>query len=135
MTSETLTKSPDGLQKSGQNQGAVRENQENFALPVYETRRGDDAYHVEVFLPGVAKDGVEISVDDRILTVTATRKGTVPEGWRPVYQELEKPNYRLKLRRGSDVDDEKVSANVEAGVLELKLPVREAAKPRTIPVS
>ncbi len=129
MTEETLTKSPEG---AGQ---VVREQEQNFARPVYETRRDDDRYTVEISLPGVAKGGVDIAIDDRILTVTGTRKATVPEGWRPVYTELEKPNYRLKLRLGADVDDAKVVANVEAGVLTLTLPVREASKPRSIPVA
>ncbi len=55
--------------------------------------------------------------------------------WKPLYRELSDVNYQLKLKLNVPVEDSKLSAKLEDGVLTLTLPVKEAAKPRTIAVS
>ena len=111
------------------------ETEEVFAKPRYRAVREDHDYRVEVDLPGVPKGDVKVSVEDLVLTVTGMRRAVTPGGWRALHEELPKPNYRLQLRLHKDIDESRVVANVDSGVLTLVLPIREAAKPRTIEVS
>lgn len=108
--------------------------EESFVRPEYRSWRGEDHFGVEVFLPGVPRDALDVKVEEGVLTVTGRRVDDVPPTWRSIHEELPKPNYRLRLRVHEDVDTEAVSAKVDAGVLRLTLPVKAAAKPRLIPV-
>lgn len=102
--------------------------------PKYRVSRDDSAYTVQVFLPGVAKAGVNLSVDQRLLTIEAERSDRHDESWTPIFQELDRSGYLLQLKLSPEVDGEKIKASVDQGVLTLVIPVAEAAKPRTIPV-
>jgi HSP20 family protein len=102
--------------------------------PRYFVDGTQDAYEVRVELPGVAKDGVSVDLDQNILTVRAKRKASVPENWKTLHRELNDLDYLLRLKLNNQVDESKLSATLENGVLSLRLPVREAAKPRAIQV-
>ena len=123
------------IEKPDSNKSVSAEVAERSAIrPDYKTERGEDAYRVEVTMPGVGKAGVKVSVDDGVLLIAGTRSDAVPEGWRPLRVELQRPDYRLKLKLTDEIDAEAIRASVEAGVLRLDLPVREAVKPRLISV-
>jgi HSP20 family protein len=102
--------------------------------PRYFVDGTQDAYEVRVEVPGVAKDGVSVDLDQNILTVRAKRKASVPEGWKTLHRELNGLDYLLRLKLNSQVDESKLTATLENGVLSLCLPVREAAKPRRVEV-
>jgi len=102
--------------------------------PEYRVSRDEHAFTVRVFLPGVAKDGVRLSVDTRLLSVEADRCDRVDPDWKPIVEERDRSGYLLQLKLSPEVDGERIRASVENGVLTLVLPVAEAAKPRTIPV-
>ena len=103
--------------------------------PRYRVQSGTDSYSVQVELPGVKKDGLTVNLDQDILTVRGKRSTTPPTGWKPLHRELNDVDYVLKLKLNVPVEDSKLSAQLADGVLTLGLPVKEAAKPRTIPVS
>ena len=108
---------------------------ENFVAPAYDLREAGDAYGLEVFVPGVGKDAVEISVDQGELVVTARRRWKSPEGWAEVFRETAAADYRLRLDLNEAVNVDTISAELEAGVLRVTLPKVEAFKPRRIDVS
>jgi HSP20 family protein len=85
-------------------------------------------------LPGVAKDGLSVAVDGETLTI----EGNVALGesakLRDVYAEVRVARYRRSFVLGGDLDSEKIAASMKNGVLELRIPKREAAKPRRVPV-
>ncbi len=112
-------------------QNVVREN---FRTPEYRVRSEGHDYIAEIAIPGVPKSGVEIGVENDILTVTAHRKEDVPETWKPLSRELSRSDFRLKLELNAPIDTGRIGAKVEDGVLTLVMPVREAAKPRLIKV-
>lgn len=103
--------------------------------PAYDVSENSDAFNVRVNLPGVNREGVDISIEDETLSITGTRTGTTPEGWRPLRRELPDGDYRLNLRLNVPVNDEKIKARVENGVLDLTLPKADEVKPRKIKVS
>jgi HSP20 family protein len=104
------------------------------AMPL-DVRQEKDHWLVEAEVPGVAKEDLSISVENGVLTLTASfKKGS----------EETKEHYHVRERRVGQVsrsvvlpdtaDTEKVDAKLENGVLKLTIPVREEAKPRRIDV-
>jgi HSP20 family protein len=103
--------------------------------PHYDIVENEDAFNVQVRLPGVNRDGVDISLEEDTLTVVATRTDTIPESWRPLRRELQRGDYRLSLRLNVAVNDAEIKAQVADGVLDLSLPKADEVKPRKIKIS
>lgn len=102
--------------------------------PRYFVDGTQEAYEVRVELPGVAKDGVSIDLEENVLTLRAKRTPSALSEWKTLHRELNGLDFLLRLRLNAQVDEEKMSAALENGILTLKLPVKEAAKPRRIEV-
>ena len=85
-------------------------------------------------LPGFAKDGVDISFDDGVLTISGERKFETREDSK--YHRLERMygQFHRSFRLPNSVDIENAAATLNEGVLRLVVPKREEAKPRQIPV-
>ena len=107
---------------------------ETFAKPQYTARQTDDAYEVGVIMPGVGPDRVDVNLEKDVLSITGRVKNDVPETWKVVHEELVDHDYRLELELNFDFDGSGITAKVENGVLNLRLPVAEAAKPKSIEV-
>ena len=103
--------------------------------PVYEVKETPEAFGVTVSVPGVAKDGVEITAEDGQLRILARRAWQQPDGWRAVYRESADAAYELVLTHDNAIDPEKIAAELRDGVLRVSLPKQEALKPRKIAVS
>jgi len=108
---------------------------QTWRRPRYDVLESDDAFDVRVCVPGVRRDGVDISVDGDNLSVTGTRTHSAMEGWRPLRRELPQGDYRLNLRLNVAVKESKISAHVEDGILDLTLPKADATKARKIKVN
>lgn len=107
----------------------------NYLRPHYEVASNQDAYTVTVYVPGAAKEGVKITVDQDTLAIEASRRPTANDKWRARHREIPTADYRLRLDLNVPVDAEKITAKTADGVLTLTLPVAEAAKPRQIAVN
>ncbi|MFP4259834.1 MAG: Hsp20/alpha crystallin family protein [Opitutales bacterium] len=107
----------------------------NWRRPVYDVSEDSEAFFIRVNLPGVKREGVDISIEDETLNIVATRAQSVPEGWRPLNRELPRGDYRLDLRLNVPINESEIKARVEHGVLELTLPKADEVKPRKIEVS
>lgn len=103
--------------------------------PRYRVQNATDSYAVQVELPGVKKENLSINLDQNVLTVRGKRSSTVPADWKTLHRELSDVDYVLKLHLNVPVEDSKLSAKLADGILNLNLPMKEVAKPRTIPVS
>lgn len=106
-----------------------------FVVPAYEVKESNEAFGLEVFMPGVHKDAVEINVDQGELIVTGVRNWKSPEGWTEIFRESSPLDYRIRLDLNEAVDVDKINAELENGVLRVTLPKAEALKPRRIDVS
>ncbi|MES2693836.1 MAG: Hsp20/alpha crystallin family protein [Verrucomicrobiota bacterium] len=102
--------------------------------PVYEVSETAEAYAVTVQLPGVAKDGLEVSAEDGQVRIVGQRAWKQPEGWTPLYRESADAAYELVLTHDNGIDAEKVAAELRDGVLRVTLPKAEAVKPRKIAI-
>ncbi len=107
---------------------------ESLRKPLYNVNGNAEAYEVRIEMPGVPKSGVKLDLEDNILTVRGERNTTVPEGMKALHRELSPLSYLLRLRLNTPVEEDKMTAKLEDGVLTLRLPLKEVAKPRQIPV-
>ncbi len=105
------------------------------AMPMDAYRRGDE-FVVEFDLPGVDPTAIELSVERNTLTVKAERRPSLRDE-QVEMQVAERPLgvSSRQLFLGESLDSERISAAYEAGVLTLRIPVAERAKPRTISIS
>ena len=96
-----------------------------------------EKYVVEADLPGVDPSSVDIDVDGQLLTIRAERKVSTAEreGTQWITRERETGSYVRQLNLGQDVDMESISADYNAGVLKVTIPVSPKSQPRKIKVN
>jgi HSP20 family protein len=111
---------------------AVDVGQAMRAMPIDLYRDGDH-WVLLCDLPGIDPGSIDVDVDGRILTIRAQRAAG-PEGVEWLAAERVSGTFARQLSLGDGVDLEQIGASYTNGVLMLKLPVAEAAKPRKIAV-
>jgi HSP20 family protein len=102
-------------------------------MPMDVLRRGD-ALVIRFDLPGVATDKIGVTVENHTLTVTAERPAGYDEGDQILVQERFDGTLTRRLRVPDWVDGERVDADYVDGVLTIRLPLAEQAKPRRVEV-
>ena len=103
------------------------------ALPM-DTVRRDGEVVLRFDVPGVDQDKIDVTVDKGVLTVSATREEAKTEGENPVVRERLFGSFTRRVRLSDNLDAEAIEASHHDGVLEVRIPVREEAKPRKITV-
>jgi HSP20 family protein len=103
------------------------------ALPM-DTVRRDGEVVLRFDVPGVDQDKIDVTVDKGVLTVSATREEAKTEGENPVVRERLFGSFIRRVRLSDNLDAEAIEASHHDGVLEVRIPVREEAKPRKITV-
>ncbi len=111
-----------------------RAQREQFVAPSASVLENNDGYTLQVEMPGVNKDGLEISVENNQLTITGRRSipnidGTV------LHRESRTENFRRTFELDPSIDSGKINAKIDQGVVTLHLPKAEHVKPRKITVS
>jgi HSP20 family protein len=96
-------------------------------------RRGDE-FFVHLDLPGVDSDSIELTAEENVLTISAERRFDSEEGDQLLVRERPTGQFTRQLLLGTNLDSEGIDATYEDGVLTLKIPVAEAAKPRRIEI-
>ena len=103
------------------------------ALPM-DTVRRDGEVVLRFDVPGVDPEKIDVTVDRGVLTVSATREETKTEGESPVVRERLYGSFTRRIRLSDNLDADAIEASNHDGVLEVRIPVREEAKPRKIEV-
>jgi HSP20 family protein len=111
-----------------------RAQTEQFVVPSASVIEAADGYTLELEMPGVAKDGLDISVENNELTVIGRRSLPAVEGTL-IHHESRPENFRRTFELDPSIDADKISANIEQGLVTLTLPKAEYVKPRKIAVS
>jgi HSP20 family protein len=104
------------------------------AMPMDAWRDGEQIV-VEFDLPGVDPDSVDLDVERNVLTVRAERRPSTGEDTEMIAAERPRGVFSRQLILGDTLDTERVQASYTAGVLTLRIPVAEKAKPRKITVT
>ncbi|MBN1568454.1 MAG: Hsp20/alpha crystallin family protein [Acidobacteria bacterium] len=130
-TAALTTEKTGSLDTKSEKALATRDDTLYLAPPVdiFET---DDALNVIVDLPGVEKDGVDIRVEDGILTIRG--KANYRPKANVLREEFNLQGYYRQFQLSDEVDQEKISAESKNGVLTITLPKAEKSKPRQIKV-
>ena len=91
--------------------------------PNVNTREDEEAYHIEVDLPGIKKDDVDINIDNNILTISGERK-IKNEVQKENYYKIESSygNFQRSFTLPEKVDIQNVSASSKDGILEIMIP-------------
>jgi len=100
-------------------------------VDIFET---EEALTVVADVPGTTAEGFEIDLRDNMLTITG-RALDVEERFRPVYTEYGVGNFMRRFRLGQQIDQAKISASYDDGVLTVLLPKSDTHVPRKIEVS
>lgn len=108
-------------------------NRLTAAMPMDVCRRGDELI-VEIDLPGVDRDAISLTVERGVLQVHARREARRREDDQVLLAERPMGEVTRRLALGDGLDLTRVDAGYEAGVLRLRIPVAEEAKPHRIPV-
>ncbi len=103
--------------------------------PALDVRENNDEYVVDVDLPGVARDAIDISVADNVLTIKGEKKLNESDDMQHVYRcEIWSGSFQRTLSLPKAIDADGVSARMADGVLTITLPKREEVKARSISV-
>lgn len=103
------------------------------SLPMDAVRRGDHVV-VDLDLPGVAPESIDVTVERNVLTIRAERGPDRAEGDQVIASERRHGTLSRQLLLGDVLDGDAVEADYDRGVLRLRIPVAQTAKPRKVAV-
>ena len=103
------------------------------SVPIDVYRRKDQ-FLIHVDLPGVDPDAIELTVEQNVLTIRAERRFEPEEGDELVVSERPQGTFTRQLLLGESLDTDSLEADYDQGVLTLRIPVAEAAKPRRVEI-
>lgn len=104
------------------------------AMPIDAYRRGDE-FVVELDLPGVDPATIDVTVEKNVLTVHAERRRTAGGDAEMLMAERPEGTFSRQLFLGESLDADRLEASCAHGVLTLRVPIAERAKPRRVEVS
>jgi HSP20 family protein len=107
---------------------------EQFIAPAATLLENTDGYTLEVEMPGVTKENLEMWVENNEMTILGRRSMPAVEGT-PLHRESRPENFRRSFELDPSIDAGKISAKIEQGVVTLTLPKAEQVKPRKIAVA
>jgi HSP20 family protein len=102
-------------------------------MPMDATRTADGLV-LRFDLPGIDPASIEVTVDRGVLTVSAKRDEELAEGEKPYVRERVTGTFSRRIRLGDAIDSAAVEAGYEHGVLTVRVPLAEAAKPRKVEI-
>lgn len=98
---------------------------------IFETR---DALKIVMEVPGVAKDAVDVKVENDVLSIEGRIETSTYNGFEPLYTEYPIGHFARSFTLPSQVDQQNITAHLEDGVLTLTLNKRSESKPRRIAI-
>jgi HSP20 family protein len=104
------------------------------AMPIDAYRHAEE-FVVELDLPGVDPGSIDLTVEKNVLTIHAERRRTSPDDAELVVGERPYGTFSRQLFLGESLDPERLAADYADGVLTLRVPIAEKAKPRRIEVT
>ena len=124
----------DNLFRAGTILPRIRERASNW-LPAIDVRESNDAYRVDVELPAVAPEDVEVSCKDGLLTISGERKYQHTNDDERVHRsERLFGRFARSFRLPNDADEDSIEATAAQGVITISVAKRENAKARSIEV-
>ncbi len=109
-------------------------------MPSVDIRETDSGYIMDVDLPGYTKDDVEISLKDRVMTLSSVKKEekeqkTSENGFDYILKERKAKQFIRRFSMPENINQDAVSADFENGVLTVRIPKKPDIQPRKIEIS
>ena len=111
-------------------------DQENIGalLPPVDISEDETGFTLTADLPGVSKERLGVKVNGDNLLIEADVSVSAPQGMELVYAEILASKYRRSFTLSRELDASKIEANLKDGVLKLRIPKAEEARPRRIEI-
>jgi len=103
-------------------------------MPMDAYRTGE-SFVIHFDIPGVARDTIDLTVEQNVLTVHAERRALVENEAETVVSERPTGTFTRQLFLGESLDTDQIHADYLDGVLTLTIPVKAAAKPRRVEIA
>ncbi|MDP3849962.1 MAG: Hsp20/alpha crystallin family protein [Luteolibacter sp.] len=113
---------------------AVKENDHPVFLPAADIYESPAGVWIRCDMPGVAEEELEVTMENKVLTVSGTQMGQGREGLETLAGEYLTGVYQRSFGLSRDFDESAVKARMKDGVLEIELPKAKEARARRIPV-
>jgi HSP20 family protein len=97
--------------------------------------REDGSFVVQLDLPGASPESIDLTVEQNVLTVHAERKAPLGDSVERVVDERSYGVFSRQLFLGESLDSDRLTADYDAGVLTLRIPIAERAKPRKVEIN
>jgi HSP20 family protein len=111
-----------------------RREEQSWAAPEVNIFETPEAFLLEGEMPGVNKEGLEITLEGNTLTIVG-RRTEAGFGGPPLYRESRAADFRRAFELDPAVDTSKITASMQQGILKLQLPKVRKVKPRRIKVT
>jgi len=105
-----------------------------FLTPDVNILETKDDYVLEAEMPGVTRDGLDITLENNVLTFVGRRTESAPKA-AALYRESRDADYRRSFELDPVIETDKISARMDDGILTLRLPKAAQSKPRRIAVA
>jgi len=106
-----------------------------YRRPHYTVEGDKESYTVRVHMPGVAKNDYTVSLHRGELLVEGRKSLPLPTEARYLHREITPESYKLRLQLNVEIEESRIKAKSEQGILEIALPVAKEARPRLIKIS
>lgn len=107
---------------------------ESWVAPLIDISETTDDYFLTAFMPGVSKENVKIKLEDGNLVLMGRIDYDSALNKKYVLKETETGNYYRRFKIADSIDESKIDAKLENGILNVKLPKHERVKPKTIEI-
>lgn len=104
-------------------------------IPATDILEGEKEILLHLDMPGVSKEGVQVKLEKNVLKIEGelSRKGK--QSMKPLYKEYETGGFKRSFELSNKIDQSKIEAKMEAGVLSLTLPKLPELQPRAIAIN
>lgn len=116
------------------NQTSNADAQLPFVVPPVDIYEDEGGITVIADLPGVNRENLAVRIDGEELFIEAAATAVAPENMELIYGEAQFAAYRRQFTLSRELDAAQIEANLKDGLLRLRIPKAEAAKPRRIEV-
>jgi HSP20 family protein len=107
---------------------------EAWVAPLVDIYETEDNYFLTSNMPGVSKENVKIKLEDGHLVIMGRTDYEEVTNRKYVLKELESGNFYRRFKISEGIDESKIDAKLESGVLNIVLPKHERLKPKTIQI-
>lgn len=112
-----------------------RGNMDRYLAPKVDIRENENAYTMEVDLPGLDEKDIDINIKDKVLSLSCkAEKNDEKKGGSYIIKERGSFEFKRSFNFSDNIDEDGITAVFENGVLEVKIPKKEEKKPVQIEV-